>query len=381
MIELLNFEVSEFSGEPGIRFNLQDDAKADHHFFKVFGEQTVDLIVEETNRYAHQSLSNNPPHLATWKNVSKQELKAYFGVCMIMGINQLPRIADYWKDDLGNTGIKQKMTRNRLQEISQFLHFTDSMRTPAHGKNVYDQLYNVRQVLNAVLENSQRCYSPNKHIAMDEGMIAFKGRLSFRQYMLAKLTKYGIKVWMAVDSKNGYIISYDVYPGSEEGVQRIHGLGNDVVMKMIQPYMNKNHHVYYDNFFSSLVLLEHLELQQTYACSTVRCNCKGLLACASNKLTRPGQLVQAQKGNIVFTKWHDNRDVAFLATYVSPGEASRTVQRKEKRKEIEIVKPRVSNVYTANMGGVDRADQLRSYYYVGRQSRKSYKYLFWFSFN
>ena len=32
------------------------------------------------------------------------------------------------------------------------------------------------------------------------------------------------------------------------------------------------------------------------------------------------------------------------------------------------------------MGGVDRADQLRSYY-VGRQSRKSYKYLFWFSFN
>ena len=45
------------------------------------------------------------------------------------------------------------------------------------------------------------------------------------------------------------------------------------------------------------------------------------------------------------------------------------------------MKPRVSDVYTANMGGVDRADQLRSYYYVGRQSRKWYKYLFWFSFN
>ena len=186
---------------------------------------------------------------------------------------------------------------------------------------------------------------------------------------------------MAADSKNGYAINYDVYLGSEEGVRRIHGLGYDVVMKMIQPYMNKNHHVYFDNFFSSPVLLEHLELQQTYACSTVRCSRKGLPACASNKLTRPGQLVQAQKGNIVFTKWHDKRDVSFLATNVSPGEASRTVQRKEKSKEIEIVKPRVSDVYTANMGGVDRADQLRSYYYVGRQSRKWYKYLFWFSFN
>ena len=50
-IELSNFEVSEFSGEPGLRFNPPDDAKADHYFLKVFGGQTVDLIVEETNRY------------------------------------------------------------------------------------------------------------------------------------------------------------------------------------------------------------------------------------------------------------------------------------------------------------------------------------------
>ena len=133
--------------------------------------------------------------------MSKEELKAYFGVCVIMGINQLPRIADYWKDHLGNTGIKQTITSNRFQEISQFLHFPDSTQTPAHGKNGYDQLYKVRLVLNATLENSQRCYSPNKHIAIDEGMIAFKDRLSFRQYMPAKPTKYGIKVWMAVDSK------------------------------------------------------------------------------------------------------------------------------------------------------------------------------------
>ena len=56
------------------------------------------------------------------------------------GINQLPRNSDYWKDDpfIGNTGIKQTMTRNRFKEISQFLHFADSTRTPACGKNGYD---------------------------------------------------------------------------------------------------------------------------------------------------------------------------------------------------------------------------------------------------
>ena len=34
-----------------------------------------------------------------------------------------------------------------------------------------------------------------------------------------------------------------------------------------------------------------------------------------------------------------------------------------------------------NMGGVDRADQLRSSYTVGRQSQEWYKYIFWFAFN
>ena len=37
--------------------------------------------------------------------------------------------------------------------------------------------------------------------------------------------------------------------------------------------------------------------------------------------------------------------------------------------------------YTANMGGVDRADQFRSYCTIVRQSRKRYRYIFWFPFN
>ena len=53
---------------------------------------------------------------------------------------------------------------------------------------------------------------------------------------------------MASDSKNGYVINYNVCLGNEEGVRRIHGLGYDAVMKMIQPYMNENHHVYFENF-------------------------------------------------------------------------------------------------------------------------------------
>ena len=57
------------------------------------------------------------------------------------------------------------------------------------------------------------------------------------------------------------------------------------------------------------------------------------------------------------------------------------MQPKKNGRNIDIQKPRVSDVYTANMGGVDRTDHFQSYYTVGRQSRKWYRYIFWFLFN
>ena len=84
-------------------------------------------------------------------------------------------------------------------------------------------------------------------------MIGFKGRLKFRQYMPAKPTKYGIKVWMAADASNGYVLNCSVYEGSEEGNALIHGLGYDIVMKMARPYLNKNHYLFFDNFFFQLL--------------------------------------------------------------------------------------------------------------------------------
>ena len=68
----------------------------------------------------------------------------------------------------------------------------------------YDHLFKIRPVLNDVLDKARDTYETSKNISIDEGMIAFKGRLAFRQYMPAKPTKYGIKVWMAADSSNGY---------------------------------------------------------------------------------------------------------------------------------------------------------------------------------
>jgi len=74
----------------------------------MFDEDLFDKIVTETNRYARQKLVGNEQRLVRWRNVNKDEMKAYFGVCVIMGMNILPKIADYWSSDIfvGNEGVK-----------------------------------------------------------------------------------------------------------------------------------------------------------------------------------------------------------------------------------------------------------------------------------
>ena len=100
-----------------------------------------------------------------------------------------------------------------------------------------------------------------KNLSIDEGMIAFKGRLSIWHYMPAKPIKYDIIVWMADDSKNGYVNYFSVYFGKEANVPRVNGLGYDVVMKMASPFLKKHRHIFFDTFFTST--MEDLLLLKT----------------------------------------------------------------------------------------------------------------------
>ena len=88
------------------------------------------------------------------------------------------------------------------------MHFSNLETEPKRGKENFDHLHEVGSLLSGVLENSQKAYEPSKNLSIDEGMIAFKGSLAFRQYMPAKPTNYGIKVWMAVHLHNGYVNNF-----------------------------------------------------------------------------------------------------------------------------------------------------------------------------
>ncbi|KAK3750301.1 hypothetical protein QZH41_001777 [Actinostola sp. cb2023] len=194
---LTDFQIPDFQMTAEIRFPLPAVPKEIDFFSAFFGDDLWDQIVAETNRYARQKLTTAPDRLAKFTEVTRLEMKAYFGVRIIMGMVRLPSIAAYWCTDdfFGNVGIKKVMTKNRFQEITSYLHFNDSTQEPPREAATFDRLY---------------------------------------KYMPAKPTKYGIKVWMAADSSNGYVLNFNTYLGRKIGQSLTHGLGYHVVTSPLE---------------------------------------------------------------------------------------------------------------------------------------------------
>ena len=229
----------------------------------------------QTNLYAKQVMGEEK--YEDWEKVGVQELKAYIGFSILMGLVQLPAIDDYWKLDpfLRYSPISDRIARQRFREISRYIHFVDNTQLPTRGEPGYDKVGKVKPIIDHCSKVFQDSYHPNCECAIDEAMIPFQGRSTLKQYMPMKPVKRGIKVWVRADSHNGYFSQFQVYTGKGSNTSPELGLGGSVVKQLTRPLVGKFHHVFMDNFFTSATLFADLLQDGIYACGTARSNRKG----------------------------------------------------------------------------------------------------------
>ena len=152
-------------------------------------------------------------------------------------------------------------------------------------------------------------YKPKHKLSVDQAMVGYHGRLGIKQYIKNKLMPWGIKIWCCVEAQSGYILNFRVYTGKTD-YSPGHGLRYHVVMSMVEPYLDKHHEVYFDNFFSSPKLAEDLLERKTYSCSTIRPHRKGWPLPTSQQ--KRGDTKMKQKGLMVATQLTDKRQVNVL---------------------------------------------------------------------
>lgn len=203
--------------------------------------------------------------------ISTRDIEAYYGFNILMGINSLPALDDYWKKDsvYHYSPIADRISRGRYREINRYLHYEDNTTLSPRGTPGYDRLGKVRTLLTYIEGKFAAVYNPGRELAVDEAMIKFQGQSSLKQYMPKKPTKRGIKVWVLADSNNGYFSRLDVYTG-KKGNTAEKNLGMRVVKELTTDFQEKWHRVYFDNFFTSKRLICDLEEVGIYGCGTAR---------------------------------------------------------------------------------------------------------------
>ena len=171
---LTPFTISDFMSTVGPTVPVPETAS--EVFGLMFTPSFLDTIVKQTNLYAEQVMGGEK--YASWEKITREELRAYLGFCILMGLVRLPAIDDYWSTDptLHYSPIADRISRDRFREISRYLHFVDNTTLQERGTPGYDRLGKVRPVIDHLSKKFTEIYEPHKEVAVDEAMIKFTGR-------------------------------------------------------------------------------------------------------------------------------------------------------------------------------------------------------------
>lgn len=349
-------------------------------FSHFFDDELLQVLVGETNKKALSNTANGKKF--RWKPVTKEELRKFIGVLLYMSVLNLPKLRDYWrKGSIFSVNFSSSvMSRDRFRNILSNLNMTDpeddAENASKRGTEEYDPLQRVRQAFDLVRIRCKSFYHPRQNLAVDERMVATKARLSIKQYMKAKPTKWGVKLFVLADV-NGYTIDNILYAGRFTTPLSSNGLAFDVVDQLVRKeFLGSGYIIYTDNFYTSPLLFRHLVEQGFGVCGTYRDDRVGVPKSAENALTKSsprGDIRWLRDRSLLFVKWKDTRLVSLCSsihTVYSGGMVQRWEKKAGKYERVTVPRPDAVAEYNNYMGGVDTSDQLIGTNTVKRKTKR-----------
>ena len=175
----------------------------------------------------------------------------------------------------------------------------------------------IQGLIDLVIPLFQQHFTPSRAISIDEAMIAFRGRVSFRQYIRGKSTPWGIKAYVLADSATGYMYSVLPYYGKETQLLDRPGLNHTtkVVLTLMAPLGDRGYDLYTDRFYTSPQLAVELGTIDTTLTGTAMSNRKNMPLAVKHKRKRSkGDVKTYKKGMLVVTEWTDKRTLITLSS-------------------------------------------------------------------
>ncbi|XP_015121474.1 piggyBac transposable element-derived protein 4-like [Diachasma alloeum] len=271
---------------------------------------------------------------------------------------------DLWATDGTAPGyFRTVMSENRFRLLLRALRFDDSETREARKQT--DKLAAIRDLWEDITAKFLKMYRVGECVTLDEMMLAFKGRCSFRQYLPMKPNRYRLKVFALVDSDTFYTSVLEIYTGKQPpGLFQADNKPINVVKRVSASVLGTGRNITMDNWFSSVPLIDELQHKhRTTVVATLK----------KNKTELPPQFVNHKKRSMNSSLIGYN-DGKVLVSYVpKKNKCAIAISSMHTSGAIDSGtgarnKPEVITYYNSTKGGVDSVDQMRGNYSVARCS-------------
>ncbi|CAH2090789.1 unnamed protein product [Euphydryas editha] len=314
-----------------------------------------------------QASCKEPKTLYYMKETTSTELDAFIGLLYIAGLNKSSRqsLKDLWRTD--GTGVeifRTTMSLQRFYFLQNCIRFDDKCSRDDRKK--VDNMTHIRTFFDQFVRCCQEAYIPHEYMAIDEMLLAFRGRCPFRVYIPSKPAKYGIKILALVDAKSFYIVNLEVYAGKQPaGPYALNNSAFSVVERLIMPISKTNRNLTFDNWFTSHELMMHLLTEHRLTSTGTVCKNK---RCIPSAFLKTGK----EPGTSMFGFQKDISLVSYAPKKNKVVVAMSTLHHDNKIDEStgDQKKPEILTFYNSTKVGVDVVDELSATYNVSRNSKR-----------
>lgn len=380
-------------------------------FFLMWPFELFEDLATNTNLYEQYQSGKSSNPRRPWKETNAAELCIWIGLIIYMGVfTRGGPTSELWSrsGEFPYHCISRFRSLNRFEQIKRYLHIgkQDTYKLPC--EEFFEKL---NPLASKLRENWKKAITPSAFLSLDEMMIRFTGRSSHTYLIRNKPIPVGYKLHALCDA--GYcwtwiwdspVLEAPPPPEKADGME-LSDTANQVLALALQlPWQTQwqQFQIFMDNAYTSIRALHILRKYGIAATGTARSNQKDYPSAhkainrekdkwwwgtqssivvkeigesgsgrAARKILRP------ENESVLSTMWMDRTLVRMLTTAYTGQEKELVPRRKPRAKDAytkwiigrywsqtqqaDLLLPLLSVHYNFHMGGVDIADQYRSY--------------------
>ncbi len=340
------------------------------YFQDYYNESFMDLVCHQSNLYATQINPNSTFVL------DHNLYRRFTSVTLFMSLFSLTCSRRFWSTAGRLALVADCIPRKEFELVKRHLQFTDNdqyRETPLPGYKFKPLIDHFNMVCQDIPKTEK--------MSIDEQILPTKTKKSkLRQYNPKKPKKWGFKIFMITDP-SGIVYKIEFYLGKRNDSQNQLGASGAVVMRLAEIVpKHANHKLFFDNWFSSLELLQRLRENGIFALATFNTRRMPSLEFPTDsemKKTGRGTMIEKQcvvnQQIVSATKWFDNRGVHLVSNFVGSQPVTKIKRYDRLRGQIaEFPCPAAIKEYNAFMGGIDAFDSYISLYRTKIRSTRKY---------